>query len=98
MTSFAANASAEPTCPQVDSYGNVLVAGDTTGSFTGYTNAGNSDMILLNLSSSDGSSQWIAQRGGISYDGGYAVKALVLEGLGVDVALVFVLSYRYGMS
>ena len=59
---------------QVDNVGNAWVAGDTTSSLDGHTNAGYSDIFLMKFDA-QGVHLWTRQRGGESYDNAQALKA-----------------------
>lgn len=63
---------------QVDESGNVLVAGQTTGSLDGNTNAGESDVFLMKFNSF-GVRQWTVQRGTLGAD---ECAALQVDGSG----------------
>ncbi|CAE7239199.1 CACNA1B, partial [Symbiodinium necroappetens] len=57
----------------VDSSGNIVLAGHSTGSFEGHANAGDYDMVVIKLSNS-GTLQWIFQTGTNAVDNLRAVQ------------------------
>lgn len=54
----------------VDSSGNIFVSGGTTGAFSGFTNAGSTDIYVVKLNSS-GTVQWTQQLGSSYEDNSY---------------------------
>ena len=59
---------------QVDASGNSWVAGYTTSSLDGHTNAGESDVFLMKFDTT-GVHQWTVQRGGSDRDEARALQA-----------------------
>eukprot|EP00435_Cladocopium_sp_Y103_P055951 s939_g18.t1 len=59
---------------QVDTKGNIWVAGDTPSSLDEHTNAGGSDIVLMRFDA-QGVHQWAHQRGGDHGDKAYALQA-----------------------
>ena len=66
----------------VDSSGNIVLAGHSTGSFEGHANAGDYDMVVIKLSNS-GTLQWIFQTGTSAVDN---LRAVQVESSGNVVA------------
>lgn len=71
----------------VDAMGNLFIAGTTTGSLDGNTNAGKGDIFLAKWNS-DGTKAWTKQWGTIDPDSGQAVAIYDTN--------VFVVGYTYG--
>ena len=59
---------------QVDDVGNAWVAGKTTSSLDGHTNAGSADVFLMKFDA-QGVHLWTRQRGGEGWDQGIALQA-----------------------
>jgi len=62
--------------------GSLLIAGESWGEFDGNTNAGNADIVVMNLNA-DASTLWSHQFGGTTYDRG---KAIAVSPQGIYVA------------
>jgi hypothetical protein len=75
----------------VDASGNVYVAGTTSGSFPGSTNAGWTDPFVMKIGS-DGTPQWVRQWGGVTND---FVNGVAVDGEG-NVYAVGELGYPAG--
>ena len=59
---------------KVDGSDNIYVFGNTRGSWSGYTNAGEGDLVLMKLDGSDGSALWAKQRGSTQHDWGNSLE------------------------
>ena len=76
------------TALQLDTQGDIVVAGDVTGSFSNNTNSGSNDVFLMKFNSS-GTWQWTSQRGSKKSDN---ARALHIDPLGSILVAGYTLS------
>jgi Beta-propeller repeat len=62
-----------PNALALDAQGNVNVTGPTTGAYPGFTNAGSTDIFVLQLAGTTGARFWTRQIGGNSVDTGFGI-------------------------